>query len=139
MDVLDEQQCRHLVLTYARLLGVGTAEEITDLYTPDGIFQGPGDRRQGREDLIARFVERFSSRSPDKAVVHIVASTAIEADGEDRATGRSYMLEFSVSADDAPGAPLTGPSVRLWNQRFERTVDGWRLSYHESLPGVSLA
>lgn len=129
--LLDERAITRLMTDYTRFIDFGQADRIAELFTAEGVWEGPGVRMDG-QDEIRRF---FSDRAgvTRRTSRHVVTNIAIDVGGDghdpDRAVGLSYLVNFRHDArgEVALPAPADHPKyVGEYNDHFVRTAAGWR-------------
>jgi len=75
----------------------------------------------GRAAFLAFANQAQAMVGPGSHAYHTVPTTVVNLDG-DRATAKSYLLHVR-DADKTPGV-----AMRIYNDAFVRTADGWKLS-----------
>ena len=77
------------IAAYAQALDAGRADEIAELFTPDGVSEIPGMARfEGRETIRAGYAG-FTIAQPQ---LHIVANTVVTSETETEATAVSNLV-----------------------------------------------
>ncbi|WP_043672425.1 nuclear transport factor 2 family protein [Streptomyces xylophagus] len=80
------------IAAYAQALDAGRADEIADLYTPDGVAEIVGMATfEGREAIRQGF-GGFAPRAPQ---LHLIANTVVTSATEDEATATSNLAFFA--------------------------------------------
>jgi uncharacterized protein (TIGR02246 family) len=84
------------IASYAQLLDTGRAEEVADLFTPDGVAEITGMATfAGREAIRAGYAG-FTVQSPQ---LHLVTNTVLTSVTEDEATAVSNLAFFHRGKD----------------------------------------
>lgn len=112
----DELSIRQLRARYCDLLDEGKADEVVDLFTEDGYFQGLGVA-QGRESLRQFFSEQIPLMADD--MWHFIGNETIDLDG-DKARGRSSLQYWSSKQ----GESYLG--VGHYEETFLRVENVWK-------------
>ena len=126
-----ERACERLITDYARFVDFGNAARIAELFTPDGVWEGPGARMEGQEAIRAGFWRREGVTR--RVSRHVCTNVAIDVLGPSEARGLSYLINYRHDRRDGddPGAPApAGPPkyVGEYHDRFVRTAEGWRFA-----------
>ncbi len=135
-QMLIERACERLVLEFARAVDDWDHDGVADCFTEDGIFARPIDPDnpyRGRETIRALFRDRAPRLGR-----HLMSNVYIHVDSETRAHGRSYITYLSTADVDQPRPALAEPGifVGFYEDRFERTAEGWRIA--ERMGGMAL-
>lgn len=125
--LLDERAIGKLMTDYTRFVDFGEAERIAELFTADGVWDGPGVRMEGQDEIRRFFkaregVTRRTSR-------HVITNIAIDLHGDGEATALSYLVNFRHDSrgDVVLPVPAGLPKyVGEYHDRFVRTPAGWR-------------
>jgi hypothetical protein len=130
LDILEIQQLRS---AYTWCLDTPDIDALIDLFADDAHCEfGPYGSWDGKEELRAGFSENTSAPGDPFLTMHITANHLVELQGEDRATGRIYLLGQILSQEQGPDGIL-GHYEDIY-----RKVDGrWlfadvRLAFHWS-------
>ena len=127
-SVADELEIRNLLARLAQLADDGDLKEYVQLFTEDGVWQGPPGpgrgARSGHADLLAGAQERRANRiqGPNTNTFHVATNTVIQLNG-DTATGKSYY-QFYGNTQDAPKLQSMG----IYRDEFRRTPKGWKMA-----------
>jgi len=129
--LLAERACERLVVDYTHLVDFGEAARIADLFTDDGVWEGPGLVMSGRAEILAGFGRR--QEVTRRVSRHVCTNVAIDVISGDEAVGRAYLVNFRHDrrAGDDPAAPAPAglpKYVGEYHDRFVRTADGWRFA-----------
>jgi 3-phenylpropionate/cinnamic acid dioxygenase small subunit len=117
-----------LVLRYAELVDAGDFAGVGDLFAGatyravvgDGVAVFEGAQVAG---LLESMVQRHEDGRPGTR--HVVTNLVVDVDRSgDTATARSTFTVFQAR----PGFPLQAIAVGRYDDRFERTTDGWRFA-----------
>lgn len=131
----DELEIRNLVARLAQLADDGELDEYIQLFTEDAVWDGGAalGTKQGHAELLAAARDRRASGAagPGTNSRHVITTSVVDV-ADDRATGRA-VFHFYVKTDGAPELALLG----LYDDEFERTDGGWRLSRRAITVGVS--
>ena len=138
----DEMDIRNLVARLAHVADMGDLKsEYLPLFTDDAVWEFPGGMDQaaeparvtGPEAILADRLKRRESgfQGPGTHTRHVNTTLAVRVDGSDSAEAESYWM-FVTGTDTAE------PQVRgigLYQDTFQRTAEGWKLSRRRILPG----
>ncbi len=126
-----ERACERLITDYARFVDFGNAARIAELFTEDGVWEGPGTRMEGREAIRAGFWKREGVMR--RVSRHVCTNVAIEVLGPGEARGLSYLVNYRYDRRDGEDATAPAPAgapkyVGEYHDRFVRTPGGWRFA-----------
>ncbi len=128
-ELLDERAIHRLMTDYTRFVDFGEAARIAGLFTEDGVWDGPGVRMEGHDEVHRFFAERESvTRRTSR---HVITNIAIELTGPDTATATSYLINYRHDSRDEVllPVPVGHPKyVGEYHDRFVRTPAGWRFA-----------
>lgn len=129
--LLAERACERLVVDYTHLVDFGEAARIADLFTDDGVWEGPGLVMRGRAEILAGFGRR--QEVTRRVSRHVCTNVAIDVVADDEAVGIAYLVNFRHDRreGDDPTAPAPAglpKYVGEYHDRFVRTADGWRFA-----------
>jgi hypothetical protein len=134
-SIRDELDIRNVISQLAHYADDGDAARYGALMSDDCLYerfptQGEVVRFRGREDVIAAAAERWRAgeRGRNSHTRHVVTTIAIVLNG-DTAEAKSYMCVYG----NAHARPEI-LSMVVYNDRFERTNTGWRLSARVATP-----
>jgi uncharacterized protein (TIGR02246 family) len=123
----DELAIRNLL---AELAWQADSTSMTDIdsyvacFTPDAVWEVPGDVRSGREDIRAGVTERRSGAIEQGIqTAHFLACTTVTFDDDDNAQVKSYLQTYRLGGTDGPTLILMG----WYHDWFRRTAEGWKL------------
>ncbi len=120
----DLHAIEQLKYAYFRLLDTKRFEELGALFTDDATtsYQNGELCQHGRDEIVAF----LRSAIGDEGIVtmHHGHHPEIHVGGDD-ATGRWYLEDRVV----VPGADLELRGTALYEDRYRRTADGWRISH----------
>ena len=122
------QQCIDLVLGYAYHRDNFNAEEFSQLFTEDASLTVGGQTWVGREEIRGRIQELRNGST----IRHLMSTMRIVPDGEDRATGVSYVTIYNAppGVTEVEGFLLIGE----YHDEFVRTEEGWKIQTRELRP-----
>lgn len=112
-----EWACAKLIARYANLNDAACWDEVSALYTADGVMTrptAPDAPIVGRAAILAAFQGR-----PPRKTRHVCSNVVITLDSPTTASGESAMVLFSEN-----GPPLAGS----FHDRFALTAEGWRFA-----------
>jgi uncharacterized protein (TIGR02246 family) len=120
--LLDEREIRNLALSGWAAIDRKDWDGYADVFAEDGEFEIMGQRRKGREDIVAGPARDLAKYD---VLQHIVTNQIVEVDG-DRAAGQWYAIAVHVPDGGDPGVHA---DVGL-RYRFtaRRDAAGWRFS-----------
>lgn len=128
--LLIERACTKLMTDYTRFVDFGEAERIAELFTSDGVWEGPGVVMDGQENIRASFARRAGVTR--RASRHVITNIAIDVVDEDLALGLSYLVNFRHDNDGAALVPAPAGLPKFvgeYHDRFVRTAAGWRFEH----------
>jgi SnoaL-like protein len=136
MDYIEIQQ---LVARYGYALDTGapegTGSEYAGLFTPDGVFVGPGipDNTDGRDKLaaLARIPADGRARRGPTYVSHFLMNHLIEPSPEG-ARGTVYLLVVNFGEDGKASSLSMGGH---YDDVYAKTAEGWRFKKREFFRG----
>lgn len=130
-DPQDIEACRNLVLDCASLIDEARYDELARVFAPDGVFArptAPDAPITGRDTIIAA----FKLRPANKISQHLVTNIRVWLTGSDTAEGTSsimlYLTDVDLPFETGKGRKATGPLLGLYNDKYVRTADGWRIA-----------
>jgi 3-phenylpropionate/cinnamic acid dioxygenase small subunit len=131
---------RNVLARLAHLADSGDLDEYLTLFTEDAVWGMPdnpsigmlANERRGHAEIRAGAEERRASglQGPGTNTRHVLTTTAVHFESDDRASARSYFL-FFVST-------TTEPVVRTMGQYDDvlvRGERGWQLAHRTITPG----
>lgn len=129
-----EWECQRILIQLCQFNDTRKFDELANLFTPDGVWIRLGEALIGREKIYQKMEERAAG-----ALVHQVLSnvliTVIDADHADAISYKSIYRHEAGETLDKP-VELNGPKwVSVYNEKLERTEEGWRIARKE---GVTL-
>lgn len=131
--LLIQEACRELVLRSVECTDAHDPAGLAALFLPDGVL-----RRPSGEALVGRAAigQAYAQRPATRITRHLVTQTLVEVESADAATGRSRVLLWAGSTDDAEGPlgrPLRGPQlVGAFVDRFALCDEGWRFASRDA-------
>jgi uncharacterized protein (TIGR02246 family) len=113
------EQIRHLIATHAQAQDAGRADELAELYCPDGAFEVPG---MGFYEGSATIRETWKAWTPKNEQRHIVTNTVITewSDREAKASSDAILLQHGEQG-------WTVSVVARYHDTFRNTDAGWRI------------
>lgn len=115
----DRVEVRALLDAYSFLVDRGRIADLADLFTPDGVMEGPvgeaGVGRAGIEQFFRSAADRVAE--PPKLMRHHVTSCQVVVDGDD-ADAQSYFLALTDLGLDHWGG---------YRDRIVRHRGSWRI------------
>jgi hypothetical protein len=120
LDVADRLALHDLVAAFADVVNRMAPGDLSDVFTPDGVWTVTGWGEHRGEDAIVAFLTGLLERW--SVIFHAVHSGRVDLAG-DRAQGRWYISEFGRLRD--------GTEVRFAgvdHDGYVRTADGWRFA-----------
>lgn len=127
--LLAERVITRLMTDDTTFVDFGHAERIAELFTDDGVWDGPGVRMEGRAEILRFFSRRAEvSRRTSR---HVVTNIAIDLEGVDAARALSYLVNFRHDARGEVVLPVPSGAPKYigeYHDRFVRTGAGWRFA-----------
>lgn len=120
-QISDELELRKLVITYANAIDARNFDKLDQVFTPDAdIDYSAVGGMKGKYPVIKTWLSQALQKF--RAYMHLVGNQEFEING-DTATGQVACINPMVM-------PLLGTvTIAVWyNDRYVRTVDGWRIS-----------
>jgi hypothetical protein len=130
--LLAERDCTRLITEYCRLVDFGEAERIAELFTADGVWEGPELVMDGRDAIRTWFARRAGvTRRTSR---HLVTNVAVDVVGEDEATALCYLVNYRHDSEGTEPPQLPVPAappkfVGEYHDRLVRTDAGWRFAH----------
>ncbi|MFI1769812.1 nuclear transport factor 2 family protein [Streptomyces sp. NPDC020800] len=126
--LLAERACERLIVELVRRLDLGEPSTVSDLFTPDGVWEWPYDQRriEGREALR----EYFGSRPVDRLSRRMCTNILVTVDSPDTARATTYFATYRVDGytEGSLVAPRLPANIGHYEDTF-RKVDGiWLLA-----------
>ena len=101
-------------------------DDYVDCFTPDGVWEVPGDVRTGRDDIRAGVTDRRAGAIEQGIqTAHFLANTTVTFDDDDNARVKSYLQTFRLGGTSGPTLILMG----RYHDWFRRTDEGWKLRH----------
>lgn len=127
--LLDEAECARLCAAFVSHIDTRAYAPLLELFTDDATLDRLGTVLVGRE-AISRYLQ---ARPVDVVTRHLSTSLRVQFESADTATGRSVVLFCQGAAPSAaqaegPAAMNAPPSVVEYQDRYQRTAAGWRIS-----------
>ncbi|WP_149827902.1 nuclear transport factor 2 family protein [Streptomyces tailanensis] len=126
--LLAERACERVILELVRRLDLGEPSTVSDLFTPDGVWDWPYDQRriEGREALR----KYFGSRPVDRLSRRMCTNILVTVDSPDTAAATTYFATYRVDgyAEGTLVAPRLPANIGHYQDTF-RKIDGtWLLA-----------
>jgi 3-phenylpropionate/cinnamic acid dioxygenase small subunit len=135
-----DAEIRTALARIAQLADTGDLDEYLTMFTDDAVWGMPdnpsigmlANERRGHAEIRAGAEERRASglQGPGTASRHVLTTTAVHLESDDRATVRSYFLFFQNTT--------TEPVLRTMGQYDDvlvRSERGWQLAHRTITPG----
>jgi 3-phenylpropionate/cinnamic acid dioxygenase small subunit len=122
-DLAARVEIEELIYLHSWLLDHGRGEEITGLYTEDGMMIGVGPDRIGRDGILGY----ARARKPSRTARHVCTNVRIEKIDDMRMTS-AFMITLYRS-DEQPPSDATPIAIADIDDVYRRDVDGrWRIA-----------
>ncbi|MET7451487.1 nuclear transport factor 2 family protein [Streptomyces sp. NPDC005574] len=125
---LAERACERLILELVRRLDLGEPSAVADLFTPDGVWEWPCDKRRivGRQALRAY----FGSRPVDRLSRRMCTNVLVTLDSPDTAAATTYFATYRVDGhtEGTLVAPPLPANVGHYADTFRRIDGTWLLA-----------
>ncbi|WP_217255135.1 nuclear transport factor 2 family protein [Streptomyces sp. AC602_WCS936] len=126
--ILAERACERLILELVRRLDLGEPSTVSELFTPDGVWEWPHDQRriQGREALR----EYFGSRPVDRLSRRMCTNILVSVDSADTAAATTYFATYRVDGytEGALVAPRLPVNVGHYQDTFRKIDGSWLMA-----------
>jgi SnoaL-like protein len=126
--LLAEHACERLILELVRRLDLGEPSTVSDLFTPDGVWEWPYDQRriEGREALR----EYFGSRPVDRLSRRMCTNILVTVDSPDTAAATTYFATYRVDGytEGVLVAPRLPANIGHYQDTFRKTGGSWLLA-----------
>ncbi|MFM9555617.1 MULTISPECIES: nuclear transport factor 2 family protein [Streptomyces] len=126
--LLAERACERLILELVRRLDLGEPSTVSDLFTPDGVWEWPYDQRriEGREALR----EYFGSRPVDRLSRRMCTNILVTVDSPDTAAATTYFATYRVDGytQGAMVAPRLPANIGHYQDTFRKIDGSWLLA-----------
>ena len=126
-DLLVIETIRELRIQYSYYLDAGELAALVDLFTDDavcefgpfGIWRGKPEISAGYEKVMRPILDKGGFQS-----LHANTNHWVEVIGPDSASGRVYLLDFSL------GEPEANPLVWLgvYDEDYRLVLDRWKIA-----------
>ena len=129
-----DAEIRNVLARIAQLADTGDLDEYLTLFTDDAVWAMPdnpaigmlANERRGHAEIRAGAEERRASglQGPGTETRHVLTTTAVNVESDDRATVRSYFLFFESTTSE--------PVLRTMGQYDDvlvRGAIGWQLAH----------
>jgi hypothetical protein len=116
----DKLEILNLLGKYNFAIDFGDAEAWADTFTPQGVFESPQTKAQGRDELVS-FAAGFASQL--KGARHWVNNIVVEGDGNN-ATTKAYLVLYLMGGEGGPKAIATG----IYNDTLTKTGGAWKFT-----------
>jgi hypothetical protein len=130
--MIDETEIRNVIARLAMATDRGDLEEYASLFAEDAVLEmrsPPGQPSvvppsKGRAVILAGSQKRRADKiaGPDSDLAHAVQASAIKVTG-DKATAQTYVVLYK-NVRAKPDAV----SMKIYNDEFVRTREGWKLA-----------
>ncbi|MFE7114654.1 nuclear transport factor 2 family protein [Streptomyces sp. NPDC057654] len=126
--LLAERACERLILELVRRLDLGEPSTVSDLFTPDGVWEWPYDQRriEGREALR----EYFGSRTADRLSRRMCTNILVTVDSPTTASATTYFATYRVDGytegDLVP--PRLPANIGHYQDAFRKIDGSWLLA-----------
>jgi 3-phenylpropionate/cinnamic acid dioxygenase small subunit len=133
-STVADAEIRNVLARIAQLADTGDLDEYLTLFVDDAVWSMPdnpaigmlANERRGHAEIRAGAEERRASglQGPGTQTRHVLTTTAVSVERDDRATARSYFLFFESTT--------TQPLVRTMGQYDDvmvRGERGWQLAH----------
>ena len=131
-QLADREAIRELTHRYGRALDMFDLEGIVEIWVSDGVFDVTAfglDLLEGHEALRTFFRHNQEVMANQ---IHLFSNHIIELDGPDEAHGTNYLFQDGYTQE---GARIH--CLGLNEDRYARTVDGWRITARTIRPLVT--
>ncbi|MFI5750553.1 nuclear transport factor 2 family protein [Streptomyces sp. NPDC051644] len=126
--LLAERACERLILELVRRLDLGEPSTVSDLFTPDGVWEWPYDQRriEGREALR----EYFGSRPADRLSRRMCTNILVTVESPDTATATTYFATYRVDGytESTLVPPRLPANVGHYQDTFRKIGSAWLLA-----------
>jgi hypothetical protein len=124
-----QRDCEALSMAYARAIDFRDYDHFVSLFTDDAVLD-LGRPLSGRGAIHAA----VSARPDELQSRHVITNVFVDVLGEETARGIAYLTLYRHLADKPsipgparePAAATLPAAVGHYQDRFERTPDGWR-------------
>lgn len=131
--LMIERACARLVTRYCHLVDGGTASQVADLFTEDGVWSSPEKTMAGRAEIARGFAAR--ERNVGRMSRHICNNLLLDIQNDNAVQGVVCLTLYRHDGEvGRRTSPLTGPAlVGEYRDRFVRTEAGWRFERRETI------
>jgi ketosteroid isomerase-like protein len=119
--VHDELQIRNIIRAYNRALDDRRADDLAEVFAPDGVLHAMGASTRGREAIRALFAG--AGPPQDRPLTAHHTSNTLITVGSDSATSES---DFLVVRRGSVGVEVI--LAGRYRDRFVRLPEGWRIA-----------
>ncbi|MDP3139997.1 MAG: nuclear transport factor 2 family protein [Burkholderiaceae bacterium] len=125
--MLMEAACRRLAVAYGRFIDVYDDEGVVGLFTPDAVWQRPGQPPLVGHDAIRSFL---ATRDRSTLMRHVMSNFIVTPVDASHARGLSYWTGY-VALNHPPqtlAMPQAPFSVGEYHDEYVRGTNGWLIS-----------
>ncbi len=121
-ELVDRHAIGDLLNAYSLNMDLNRPAAMRELFTDDCVvdFLPTARPLRGPDELVQHLTERLR---PVKATSHHLSNCTITFEGDDRATGTTYLYAWHAYRDGRPDGHLWGQ----YHDVFVRTAGGWRI------------
>jgi ketosteroid isomerase-like protein len=128
--MLIEHACARLVAQYADAVNRIDLDTFTALFTPDAVWQRPGQKPLVGQAAIRAFMQ---ARPSPRVLRHVSSPALIEAIDADHARGASQTVCYEKLTDAPYPIPGSIPSMVVdYRDEYVRTAGGWRIARRDT-------
>jgi hypothetical protein len=126
--LLAERACEQLVMTYAKLIDFDKAEQVADLFIPNGVWESDKSQKVGGDGIRKDFGIR--QRKIPRVSRHVCTNISITVISDEEAIGLTYFTLYrdKVSSKSKFARSSAPTMVGEYHDRFVLTEAGWRFA-----------
>ncbi|MCC8982869.1 nuclear transport factor 2 family protein [Bradyrhizobium acaciae] len=137
-QLLIEHKCTRLIYDYANLVDFDEPVKAAHLFTDDGslVLKNRGKTLTGRKEVEALYQNQQDGQRSGKLLQrHVVSQVMIDIKDADHASSQSRITLYRAEWDIQQGpCPHVHPVIFVWEDKFVRTSEGWKIAEHTVLP-----
>ncbi|MFG3255388.1 nuclear transport factor 2 family protein [Streptomyces sp. NPDC048172] len=126
--LLAERACKRVILELVRRLDLGEPSTVSELFTPDGVWEWPYDGRriEGREALRAY----FGGRPADRLSRRMCTNILVTLDSPRTASATTYFATYRVDGytDGTLVPPRLPANIGHYEDTFRKVEGAWLLA-----------
>jgi uncharacterized protein (TIGR02246 family) len=117
----DKQEIHELFARYGHAIDSGAADDLAATFTADGVFDGPGGKHTGTDEIRKMGIE-YHEHPDINNTQHLTNSIVADGDG-DEANAVCYAMCVSPTVD---GSAIRIELINRYEDELRRVDGAWR-------------